>query len=105
MQELDAQKHQLGDISVPIELLDRLDRGENPEVYTRDVIDRTLTRNKELNGKQELYRKFRATLLAESQIEMPRETMQYRLIRERGVVPMMTTDEAADEMKTADNVS
>ncbi len=48
---MDAQKHQLGDISVPIELLDRLDRGENPQLYTKDVVDRTEQRNKELNGK------------------------------------------------------
>jgi hypothetical protein len=52
MQELDATKHSFHDIAVPVELLDRLHGGHNPQLYTKDVIERTAQKNRMLNGKQ-----------------------------------------------------
>jgi mediator of RNA polymerase II transcription subunit 10 len=86
LQELDSTKHSFHDIPVPIELLDRLHAGNSPQMYTKDVIERTAQKNKQLNGKQKAYENLRDALLVELSSEMPRETMQYRGIRDRVVV-------------------
>uniref|UniRef100_A0A914XAH7 Mediator of RNA polymerase II transcription subunit 10 n=1 Tax=Plectus sambesii TaxID=2011161 RepID=A0A914XAH7_9BILA len=87
LQELDHMKNSLGDVKIPLELLDYLDQGKNPQLYTKEVIDRTLAKNQQVNGKIELYKKFRATLLKELSEEMPHETMRYRSIREKAGDP------------------
>ncbi|VDP45622.1 unnamed protein product [Soboliphyme baturini] len=84
LQELDQSKGKFQDVKVPIELIDYVESGKNPQLYAKDCIERTLQRNKEVNGKIELYKKFRASLLKEMTEEFPKETMQYRAIREYG---------------------
>lgn len=82
MQELDRLKHQFEDVRVPLELLDVLDQGKNPQLYTKNCLERTVQKNKEVNGKIEMYKKFRALLLKELGEEMPEDTAQYRYIRD-----------------------
>ncbi|WKX94341.1 hypothetical protein Q1695_011529 [Nippostrongylus brasiliensis] len=80
--ELDQMRSQFMDVKVPLELLDVLDQGKNPQLYTKEVLERTLMKNKEVNGKVETYKKFRAALLKELGEEMPEDTMTYRNIRD-----------------------
>uniref|UniRef100_A0A5S6QUL2 Mediator of RNA polymerase II transcription subunit 10 n=1 Tax=Trichuris muris TaxID=70415 RepID=A0A5S6QUL2_TRIMR len=82
LQDLDSKKSKFHDVKVPIELLEYVDSGKNPQLYTRDCIERTLARNRELNGKIDQYKKFRCMLLNELTEEFPKETIQYRTIRE-----------------------
>ncbi|KAI1718389.1 transcription factor subunit med10 of mediator complex domain-containing protein [Ditylenchus destructor] len=77
LQELDVLKNQFTDVRVPIELLDYLDQGKNPQLYTRECLERTKQKNKEVNGKIEMYKKFRAMLLNELSQEMPADAMSY----------------------------
>ncbi|KAL3110144.1 hypothetical protein niasHT_015747 [Heterodera trifolii] len=81
LQVLDQLKSQFTDVRVPIELLDYLDRGQNPQLYTKELLERTRQRNKELNGKTEMYRKFQACLLQELHREMPSDVEEYVRIR------------------------
>ncbi|EPB66028.1 hypothetical protein ANCCEY_14886 [Ancylostoma ceylanicum] len=81
-QELDQMRNQFADVKVPLELLDVLDQGKNPQLYTKEVLERTLQKNKEVNGKVETYKKFHAALLKELGEEMPEDTMTYRNIRD-----------------------
>ncbi|VDK47824.1 unnamed protein product [Cylicostephanus goldi] len=46
-------RNQFADVKVPLELLDVLDQGKNPQLYTKEVLERTLQKNKEVNGKVE----------------------------------------------------
>ncbi|KHJ91970.1 hypothetical protein OESDEN_08150 [Oesophagostomum dentatum] len=75
-------RNQFSDVKVPLELLDVLDQGKNPQLYTKEVLERTLQKNKEVNGKVETYKKFHAALLKELGEEMPEDTMTYRNIRD-----------------------
>jgi mediator of RNA polymerase II transcription subunit 10 len=77
LQELDRLKSQFHDIRIPLELLDYLDQGKNPQLYTRECLERTLQKNKEVNGKIEIYKKFHAALLKELSEEMPTDAMTY----------------------------
>uniref|UniRef100_A0A914HXP4 Mediator of RNA polymerase II transcription subunit 10 n=1 Tax=Globodera rostochiensis TaxID=31243 RepID=A0A914HXP4_GLORO len=81
LQVLDQLKSQFTDVRVPIELLDYLDNGQNPQLYTKELLERTRQRNKELNGKTEMYRKFQACLLQELHREMPSDVEEYVRIR------------------------
>jgi len=84
LQELDHGKHQFQDVKIPLELFDQfVDTGRNPQLYTKECMERTLNKNKQMNGKIELYKKFRAHLLKELSEEFPKEAMQYRAIREQ----------------------
>ncbi|KHJ40733.1 hypothetical protein D918_09175 [Trichuris suis] len=82
LQDLDSKKSKFHDVKVPIELLEYVDSGKNPQLYTRDCIERTVAKNKELNSKIDQYKKFRCMLLSELTEEFPKETIQYRTIRE-----------------------
>ncbi len=82
LQELDSAKDQFKEVSIPFELLQTVDDGKNPQLYTRNCVDRTRGKNYELNGKIETYKKFRAMLMKELSEEFPKQMMQYRSIRE-----------------------
>lgn len=71
-------KNRFGDVKVPIDVLDKLDQGINPQVYTGECLKETLNKNKGVNGKIELYKKLHAKLLEELGEEMPAETALYR---------------------------
>ncbi|KAH7727171.1 Mediator complex [Aphelenchoides avenae] len=77
LQELDRLKNQFQDVKVPVELLQFLDEGKNPQLYTRECLQRTQAKNKEVNGKIEIYKKFHAQLLKELANEMPTDAMTY----------------------------
>ncbi|CAI4222460.1 unnamed protein product [Auanema sp. JU1783] len=79
--ELDQLKTQYTDVKIPLELLEVLDDGKNPHIYTRDLLERTLQKNKEVNGKIEIYKKFRAHLLKRFAEEMPEDAAKYLNIR------------------------
>ncbi|CAD6191412.1 unnamed protein product [Caenorhabditis auriculariae] len=82
LQELDAIRRNFDDIRVPMELLTFLDQGKNPQLFTKEVLERTLQKNKEVNGKIEMYKKFKAYLLKELGDEAPAIAVMYRTLRE-----------------------
>lgn len=82
LQELDQLKNQFTDVKIPLELLNVLDQGKNPQIYTKELLERTLQKNKEVNGKCEIYKKFHAMMLKELGEEMPDLTSKYRNIRD-----------------------
>lgn len=83
LHELDRLKNQFMDVHIPLELLKYLDEGKNPQLYTKECLERTLAKNKEVNGKIECYKKFRTLLLKELGEEMPNDAAMYRSLRDR----------------------
>ncbi|VDK79913.1 unnamed protein product [Litomosoides sigmodontis] len=83
LHELDHLKNQFMDVKIPLELLEYLDQGKNPQLYTKECLERTVNKNKEMNGKIEMYKKFRAMLLKELGEEMPNDMVLYRNLRDR----------------------
>lgn len=83
LQEMNAMKNKYADVKVPLEVLDSLDEGKNPQLYTATCLERTLQKNKEINGKIELYKKLQVKLLNALGEEMPAETSLYRQNRSR----------------------
>jgi len=81
LRQLDQMKDEFRDVKVPAELLDYVDQGKNPQLYTKEVLERTLNKNKEVNGKIELYKKFRAKLIQELGKDLPQDMANYTTFR------------------------
>ncbi|KAK2576762.1 hypothetical protein KPH14_005407 [Odynerus spinipes] len=81
LQEIDKLKPQVQDIHVPLEVFDYIDQGRNPQLYTKDCIEKALTKNEQVKGKIDGYRKFKANMLVELNRVFPNELTKYRAIR------------------------
>ncbi|EAT33233.1 AAEL014501-PA [Aedes aegypti] len=80
LQEIDKLKNQV-DVNVPLEVFDYIDQGRNPQLYTKDCIDKALTKNEEVKGKIDSYRKFKSNLMKELDETFPTEIAKYKAIR------------------------
>lgn len=58
-----------------------IDQGRNPQLYTKDCIEKALTKNEQVKGKIDAYRKFKANMLVELTRVFPHELAKYRAIR------------------------
>ncbi|KAH7981725.1 hypothetical protein HPB52_000971 [Rhipicephalus sanguineus] len=81
MQEVDRCKPEVQDIQVPLEVFDYIDQGRNPQLFTKDCMEKALTKNEQVKGKIESYRRFKALLLLELSKVFPTEMAKYRAIR------------------------
>ncbi|KAL1128907.1 hypothetical protein AAG570_013441 [Ranatra chinensis] len=81
LQEVDKLKSQVQDVHVPLEVFDYIDNGRNPQLYTKDCIEKALTKNEQVKGKIDAYRRFKSYLLVELNNVFPNELAKYRAIR------------------------
>ncbi|XP_055390173.1 mediator of RNA polymerase II transcription subunit 10 [Condylostylus longicornis] len=82
LQEIDKLKNQVQDVYVPFEVFDYIDQDKNPQLYTKDCIEKALTKNEEVKGKIDAYRKFKVNMMVELQKTFPNEISMYRAIRD-----------------------
>ena len=71
---------------MPLEVFDYIDSGRNPQLYTKDCMEKAHFKNEEVKGKIDAYRMFKARLLLELTHVFPKEMAVYRATRgdERG---------------------
>ncbi|XP_055683869.1 mediator of RNA polymerase II transcription subunit 10 [Lutzomyia longipalpis] len=81
LQEIDKLKSQVQNVHVPFEVFDYIDQGKNPQLYTKDCIDKARSKNEEVKGKIDAYRKFKANMVLELQKTFPNELNKYRALR------------------------
>uniref|UniRef100_A0A1B0CDE0 Mediator of RNA polymerase II transcription subunit 10 n=1 Tax=Lutzomyia longipalpis TaxID=7200 RepID=A0A1B0CDE0_LUTLO len=81
LQEIDKLKSQVQNVHVPFEVFDYIDQGKNPQLYTKDCIDKARSKNEEVKGKIDAYRKFKANMMLELQKTFPNELNKYRALR------------------------
>ncbi|GFY44788.1 mediator of RNA polymerase II transcription subunit 10 [Trichonephila inaurata madagascariensis] len=81
MQEIDKCKNQVQDIQVPLEVFEYIDQGRNPQLYTKDCMEKALNKNEVVKGKIDSYRRFKSLLLVELSKVFPNEMAKYRAIR------------------------
>jgi len=81
LQEIDKTKNQIQDIQVPFEVFDYIDQGRNPQLYTKDCMEKALAKNEQVKGKIDSYRRFKSMLLAELSKAFSPEMAKYRAIR------------------------
>jgi mediator of RNA polymerase II transcription subunit 10 len=83
LQKIDKQskKSEISNIHIPLAVFDYIDTGRNPQLYTKEIVEKALYKNEETKGKIDSYRKFKNNLLLELQKEFPAEINKYRALR------------------------
>ncbi|KAL5851101.1 hypothetical protein ACOSQ3_006219 [Xanthoceras sorbifolium] len=69
------------DIQVPVEVLNLIDEGKNPDEFTRDVINSCIAKNQVTKGRTDAFKSFRKHHLEELEQTFPHEVESYREIR------------------------
>ena len=85
LKEIDNYKSSLTDIHIPLEVFDYIDAGKNPQLYTKDCIDKALSKNETVKGKIDLYKKFRQELTKQLAKVYPDEIEEYCRIRDQSM--------------------
>ncbi|CAM1298452.1 MED10 (predicted) [Pycnogonum litorale] len=81
MQEIEKCKQQVQDVQVPLEVFEYIDQGQNPQLYTKDCMEKALTKNEAVKGKIDSLRIFKAHLLVELSKTFPHDMAKYRAVR------------------------
>ncbi|XP_053209311.1 mediator of RNA polymerase II transcription subunit 10-like [Panonychus citri] len=81
LQEIDKNKARIPDIQIPLEVFDYIDQGRNPQLYTKDCMEKALANNELLRGKIDATRRFKTMLLIELSKVFPNDMARYRAIR------------------------
>ncbi|OVA04973.1 Mediator complex [Macleaya cordata] len=68
-------------IQVPLEVLNLIDDGKNPDEFTRDVLNSCIARNQITKGKTDAFKGLRRHILEELEQAFPDEVEAYREIR------------------------
>ncbi|XP_075257967.1 mediator of RNA polymerase II transcription subunit 10-like [Convolutriloba macropyga] len=71
LQEVDRSKGAFQDVSVPVSVLRYIDQGTNPQLYSKDLMQKALAKNEEVRGKIEVYKKFYNTFSEEMSKTFP----------------------------------
>lgn len=58
-----------------------IDRGRNPQLYTKDCIEKALHKNEQVKGKIDAFKKFKANVLTDLGQTFPNELNKYRALR------------------------
>ncbi|KAF2359618.1 Mediator complex subunit Med10 [Trinorchestia longiramus] len=82
MQEIDKLRSPVQEVHVPLEVFEYIDGGRNPQLYTKDCMEKALAKNEQVNGRIQSYKAFKAGLLVELAHVFPNEMNRYRAVRE-----------------------
>ena len=79
--ELDNTKEQFHNVIVPEEVFTKIDDGCNPQLYTRECVERALAKNEQVKGQLDNLSRFRHLLLNEMSEIFPNEMAMYRKLK------------------------
>ncbi|KAK6934906.1 Mediator complex, subunit Med10 [Dillenia turbinata] len=68
-------------IQVPMEVINLIDDGKNPDEFTKDVINSCIAKNQITKGKTDAFKSLRKNILEELEQAFPEEVESYRDIR------------------------
>lgn len=81
LRDIDRLKENIQNVQIPIEVFEYIDSGKNPQFYTKDYIEKALSKNEEVKGKIDHYKKFKSLLVDELTKTFPAEMVKYRTFR------------------------
>ncbi|VDM22025.1 unnamed protein product [Hydatigera taeniaeformis] len=82
LQDVDRMQQDVQDVLVPIAVFSKIDAGQNPQIYSRECMERVIAHNEVVRGKLESLRRFRYLLMAELSKRFPGEMANYRSMRD-----------------------
>ncbi|XP_012787507.1 mediator of RNA polymerase II transcription subunit 10 [Sorex araneus] len=81
LQDIDKCRRQLKDITVPLEVLEYIDQGRNPQLFTQECLEQALAKNEQVKGKIDSMKKLKSLLVQELSNVFPEDMAKYRSIR------------------------
>lgn len=81
LKEIDRRKDTIQNVQLPIEVFEYIDTGKNPQFYTKDYMERALSKNEEVKGKIDYYKRFKSILIEELSKVFPTEMNKYHTFR------------------------
>lgn len=75
MQEIEKAKANVTDVEVPPEIFQYIDQGRNPQLYTKDCLQKVSQKKDEVESKVDAYKQFKEILEEELKKELP-QTME-----------------------------
>ncbi|XP_070552489.1 mediator of RNA polymerase II transcription subunit 10-like [Ptychodera flava] len=82
MQEIEKCRSYVQDVHVPLEVFEYIDQGKNPQLYTKDCMEKALAKNEQVKGKIDTFRRFKSQLVHELSKMFPEEMDRYKTLRE-----------------------
>ncbi|KAF3434191.1 hypothetical protein FNV43_RR25294 [Rhamnella rubrinervis] len=89
-------------IQVPMEVLNLIDDGKNPDEFTKDVINSCIAKNQITKGKTDAFKNLRNHLLEELEQTFPDEVESYRDIRAASAAELKRLAQAQSIMPNGD---
>ncbi|XP_071702802.1 mediator of RNA polymerase II transcription subunit 10b-like [Rutidosis leptorrhynchoides] len=89
-------------IQVPMEVLNLIDEGKNPDEFTRDVLNSCIAKNQITKGKTDAFKALRKHLLEELEQAFPDEVEDYREIRASSAAESMRLSQAQNILPNGD---
>ncbi|KAL9228082.1 hypothetical protein vseg_003698 [Gypsophila vaccaria] len=90
------------DIQVPLEVLNLIDQGSNPDAFTRDILNSCISKNQFTKGKTDSFKSLRKHLLEELEQAFPTEVEAYREIRASSAAEMKRMVQAQGTLPNGD---
>ena len=80
LKDIENCKTSLSDVYIPLEVFEYIDAGKNPQLYTKDCIEKALSKNEAVKGKIDVYKKFRDNLATQLSAVYP-QIKEYKGLR------------------------
>lgn len=81
LSNIEKLRTSVSNIQVPLEVFEYIDKDKNPQFYTKDYMEKALSKNEEIKGKVEYYNKFSKILSDELAKVFPNEMNNYNKLR------------------------
>ena len=78
LKEIEKCKDDFHNVEVPMDVFSYIDEGKNPQLYTKDCLEKALAQNKQVKGKIDSYKNFKTELVEELSKAFPKEMLEYR---------------------------
>ncbi|KMT12473.1 hypothetical protein BVRB_5g104020 [Beta vulgaris subsp. vulgaris] len=89
-------------IQIPMEVLNLIDDGKNPDEFTKDVLNSCIAKNQITKGKADAFKSLRKHLLEELEQAFPSEVEAYRDIRASSAAEMKRMAQAQSALPNGD---
>jgi mediator of RNA polymerase II transcription subunit 10 len=84
MHEISGLQSELSDVHIPLEVVEHVDKGGNPELYTQRCLRETLEKCSAMKSKQKAYKEFREQLVQKLSQAFPEVIQQYKSSHSQG---------------------
>jgi mediator of RNA polymerase II transcription subunit 10 len=89
-------------IQIPLEVVNLIDEGRNPDEFTKDLLNSCVQRNQASKGKVDAFKALRKSLLEQVEEAFPAETDAYRDIRNQSTQESRRALQASNLLSNGD---